>query len=198
MDEEILMKHYELGAHPKIKLIAMRLLDEKREYEITASVSARDALPYGLHLFDIEIPVIFLHDVLHGVVETMNGKMIKVVVYDIEDGKFCSQLYIATSEEKYFTIEIATPDAFVIAKRCSVPVYVMKSVFEKEKTMKGKRLCWYEYDRDYTLETLNNATPEELQQQSLEELEIFLEKAIESEDYALAKKLKDAINACQK
>ena len=193
MDREIPIKHYELYAHPKIKLVGLRLLDEKREKEITISTSPHDALLFGLQLLELEIPPTFLHDVLCGMVEMLKGQLVKVVIYDIVEAKFRSQLHIATPKKQIFTIEISPPDALAIALRAKVPVFLMESVIEKERAQRHKVLNWYEYNAEYTLEVLNNATPEELKRQSPVELEIFLEKAVEAEDYELAKKIRNAV-----
>ncbi len=194
MDREIKIENYELRAHPKINLIGLRLLNEQCGKEITLSVSPDKALAFGLQLLNVEIPAIFLDDVLCGVVEALQGQLIKVVIHDIVEAKFHSRLHIATHEKDVFTVEISPPDALSIALRAEVPVFVMESVFEKDLAQRSKVLNWYEYDKDYTLEVLNNATLEELKQQSPTELEIFLERAIESEDYELAEKLKSAMN----
>ena len=194
MDREIQVKHYDWRIHPKIKkLIGLRLLDEKREREITVSTTMEAALLYNLEMFGQEIPDIHLHDVLRAAIVGLDGKVIKAVIHNVIDGEFRSHLCIATPENDFFTVDICPTDALSIALREKVPVYIMESVFEKDRTQRNKVLYWHEINRDDALEVLNRATPEKLQQQSPEELDIFLEKAIEAEDYELAKKLRTVI-----
>ena len=193
MDKEIRIEHFELHPHPKIQKIGLRLLDEQREREITISITPQKALVFGLETPGLEISDICLYDVLCGVVEALNGKLVRIMIHDVVEAKLQCHLYIESPKDHYIVIDTNPTDALAIAYRAEIPVYVMESVFEKVNAQRDKALNLYDCDRDYTLELLNRATPEELQRLPSEELNTLLEKAIEVEDYELACRLRSAM-----
>ena len=193
MDKEIIIKHYEVTAHPRIKRIGVRLSDENHENEITVSTTPTNALAFGLQLAGVEIPVIFLHDVVHNIVQSLGAKILKVLIYDLIEQKFLAHIYLDAPKKNPFPIDICITDALAIAMRAGIPVYILESVIQKSRDQKGKLIPWYDLDKEYTLELLNNATQEEIKRHPPEEIQIFLEKAINAEDYELAKKIKSCL-----
>jgi hypothetical protein len=72
------------------------------------------------------------------------------------------------------------------------PIYVKNKVFDLVNTDKHT-IQWYDIDEDYTIRLLSLIPYEDMVAAKVEELEIYLNIAVQKENYELAKKIHAAI-----
>lgn len=131
------------------------------------------------------------HDLIKVILTTLGSELKKVVIYDLVNEIFYSELYIENKEGKIFVIDARTSDAVALAVRSDCPVYIKKNILEIVGTpMETEDL---KEEKSFSFESLDNMAAEEVNLFSTEDLDAFLERAVKEEKYELAIKLRNAL-----
>ena len=120
------------------------------------------------------------HDLFKSFALTFNISVKEVVIYRLEEGIFYSRL-VCEQEGKEVEIDARTSDAIAIGVRLSSAGMLLDETSEED---------------DFMAEQIESedAPSDSIEQQTIEDLQIQLNQAIENEDYELASKLRDEIN----
>lgn len=70
------------------------------------------------------------HDLLKTIIDSLNGKILRVIVNDLHDGTFFAKIYISV-DSKELEIDARPSDAIALAVRSSIPIYASDNVLEQ-------------------------------------------------------------------
>ncbi|MGL4518972.1 MAG: bifunctional nuclease domain-containing protein [Phocaeicola sp.] len=116
------------------------------------------------------------HDLLVNLAAELDIQLTKVLIHDVKDGVFYSSLYFQ-QEEKQVVIDARTSDAVALALRCGKPLYTTEQLIESE----------------HLHEVGEGAFSISINMVDVTLLKEELAKAIKSENYEQASKLRDEI-----
>jgi len=131
------------------------------------------------------------HDLIKNILTALKAKLKKILIYNLKNDIFYSELYVENPEGELFTIDARTSDAVALAVRTGCPIYIKSHILDivgteiESEIMPQKKL--------YTLNDVEKMTFDEITFLTNEELDVFLEQAVEEENYELAVKLRNAL-----
>lgn len=126
----------------------------------------------------------FTHDLLKNAIAALGGVLQEVLIYQIKNEIFFSQLLIKKANGDLIELDARTSDAIALAVRCDAPVFCYESVIEDTGVLIA----------NITLRTKKGS----LAAHSPEELESLLQKLIEKEDYESAARIRDYLSRQKK
>jgi bifunctional DNase/RNase len=139
-----------------------------------------------------DFPSILFCDFMKSVFDALGNDILKIVIHDLEGEKYSAKLYIRI-DDLTGDIDIDMQDAFSLIARTNTPLYVKEKVFNLCDEKKHSRINWYDLYEEYAFDILNQMSPEKMTSYPIDELNIFLEKSIEKEDYLLAAKIRNVL-----
>lgn len=154
------------------------------------------AISLGLEK-DIQPPRPLTHDLFATFVSTVNYEMVSVLIYQIVDGVFFSNMVFREfGTNKEIVIDARTSDAVAMAVRFSAPIFTTSQVLEEAGIL-------LEIQRDESSEPEFSPSPSELGSQDiynlpLAELKLLLEQAVKDEDFDTALELQEEIKRRKK
>jgi len=137
------------------------------------------------------------HELFKNFMQHTGYHLNKVLIYRYDEGVFFAHLLIE-NETGNFELDSRTSDAIAIALLTNAPIFIRKDIFEKLAVMSPKKEEIAENihpDIELQPEELELYIENKLQEMSLSELEHLLQGAIDSEDFELASKIHEEINA---
>lgn len=147
-------------------------------------IGATEAQAIVMELRGITPPRPLTHVLFASVLEALRVRLLRVLIYRVENGVFYAYLYLR-SEETILRVDSRTSDAIVLALRMGAPIFIYEDILEDEHIPINtgdddeKNVFFQEsYNRRPSLNTLKKA----------------LQKAIDKEDYERAAILRDQIN----
>lgn len=132
------------------------------------------------------------HDTWQKMVTEMGGAIQKVVIHRLVNGVFFASIYATTSHGDQLILDSRPSDAVAMAVRIPCPIFATEEILEKagiseqEETI-ADALADPDMERDVEAIT-------EPEVETLEELEVRLQEAVENEDYELAARIRDKID----
>jgi len=137
------------------------------------------------------------HELFKNFMQHTGHHLNKTLIYHYDEGVFFAHLLIQNGTGS-FELDSRTSDAIAVALLTDAPIFVRKDIFEKlavtpsEKDEKAENIL---PDIELQPEELELYIENKLQEMSLVELDRLLQGAIGSEDFELASKIHDEINA---
>lgn len=152
-----------------------------------------EAQAIALELEHIRPPRPMTHDLLRDVIQNFSGYVKKIVVNDLKEGTFFAQVVIEAGTD---TLEIdARPsDAVALGIRFNAPIYVASSVLDEAGIEAEKEEKASSAMQEVTKEQEATPTGDLSPQERLAKLQEQLDKAIKSENYEQAARLRDEID----
>lgn len=132
------------------------------------------------------------HDLIKNILITLQAELKKVLIYDLINDIFYSELYIETHDHRVFVVDARTSDAVALAVRSECPIYIKREILDVVGTEINPPDA--EVKRTFTLNDLEELADNEMYLFSIEELEEFLLQAVNEEKYELAVKIRNALN----
>ena len=144
-------------------------------------IGATEAQAMVIEMKGIVPPRPLTHNLFASVLEVLGVKLMRILIYKVDNGVFYSYLYMK-AEETILRIDARTSDAVALALRMNAPIFVYEECL---KTAEGSTdpMGGSEPDKD-----------ELLQEDTIGILKTALQKAIEEEDYERAAQIRDQIN----
>lgn len=143
-------------------------------------IGAAEAQVILLEIRGIVSPRPLTHELFASVLEALGARLLRVLIYRVENGLFYSYLYLQ-SAENILRIDARTSDAVALAMRMHSPILVYEDILEAE--------CIRMDETEETDQTDDTSD----EQPSLEEMMKELNEAIEQEEYEKAAALRDRI-----
>lgn len=132
------------------------------------------------------------HDLMKNIIEALSATVREVVISSLQDGTFYASIVFEYSD---LEIDARPSDAIALAVRFGVPIYVVESVLD-EAGYHPEEEGAEQQSHDESAETQSGAEANSgaLTRTPRERLEEELAKAIDTEDYERAAKLRDELS----
>lgn len=186
---------YNQSINGTYSLVMMENEGLKRRFSIL--IGEAEAQSIALKLNNAKPPRPLSHDLMNTIIRELNARVVKVVIYDMVNEIFYSEIYLMQSD-KPIIIDSRTSDAIALAVRSDAPIYIKSSILEivgavfdegEEEVKEEKEKRTSPID-DHLLESLTPQRIGELGNKLLSEL---LKKAVEDEKYEIAALIRDEL-----
>lgn len=173
---------------------ALILAQVNGPYRIPVVIGMAEAQSIALHMENITPPRPMTHDLFVSFAHAFGVKLTEVFIYNFEDGIFSSELTFTDGERK-IAIDSRTSDAIAIAMRTQTPIYTTRAILnETGFIMESPDTEQDDYDiyNDDDNPTMEDELPTDepkIENYSIEQLEITLNKLIDEENYEEAAKV---------
>jgi bifunctional DNase/RNase len=159
---EMKVKGLALDPLSNLPIIILRDEDDKRSLPIWIGIYEANAI--ALELEKIETPRPMTHDLIKNILETIEARVLKVMVTDLKENTFYAVLHLQAAGTEY-TVDSRPSDAIALALRVGAPIYVDEDVVRKAKTLEvGKEGEPVKADDpDQLREWLQNIKPEDFE-----------------------------------
>lgn len=164
---------------------ALVLGEKEGERQLPIIIGASEAQAMLIELKGIVPPRPLTHNLFASVLEILWVKLMRVLIYRVDNGVFYSYLYLK-ADEAIVRIDARTSDAIILALRMKAPILIYEEILNAECLKLGGNT-----------DPMDGLAPEQdefLQEDKLEMLNNALQDAINEENYELAAKLRDQIN----
>ena len=116
------------------QIIVLREKDGERQFPIV--IGFLEASSIKMKLSDIKAPRPMTHDLLITTIESMGGKLQKLVVDKLINNTFHAKLYIQNGKGKEILIDARPSDGVALAVRARADIYVEEEVLKKAAIFK--------------------------------------------------------------
>lgn len=173
------------NSQAQVGAYAMVLGEVDGERQLPVIIGASEAQAMVIELKGIIPPRPLTHNLFASVLEVLHVKLMRVLIYKVDNGVFYSYIYLK-ADETIMRIDSRTSDAVALAVRMNAPIFIFEEILETERLKTEER----------TANDLNNGLPkgEIMRESPLGILKAALEKAVKDEDYERAAQLRDQIN----
>lgn len=113
-------------------IIILRDDEDKRSLPIWVGIFEANAI--ALELEKISTPRPMTHDLMKSILETLDARVLKVVVTDLKENTFFAVLHLQLGDSEH-TVDSRPSDAIALALRVAAPIYVDEEVVRKAKTL---------------------------------------------------------------
>ena len=130
------------------------------------------------------------HDLIKHILVTLKSELKKVLIYELANEIFYSELYIEDANGKIFTVDARTSDAVALAVRAECPIYIKSHILD---------IVGIEIQAEESTATTNtdknidSFTEKDWNSLSKTELTDLLDTAVKEEKYELAVKIRDVL-----
>ena len=128
------MKVRGLALDPLSNMPIIILKDEEDKRALPIWVGIFEANAIALELEKIATPRPMTHDLIKNILETVEGRVTKVVITDLKENTFYAVLHLQIGAREY-TVDSRPSDAIALALRVAAPIYVDEEVVSKAKTL---------------------------------------------------------------
>jgi bifunctional DNase/RNase len=128
------MKVRGLALDPLSNMPIIILKDEEDKRSLPIWVGIFEANAIALELEKIATPRPMTHDLIKNILETVEARVLKVVVTDLKENTFFAVLHLQIGETEY-TVDSRPSDAIALALRVAAPIFVDEDVVRKAKTL---------------------------------------------------------------
>lgn len=163
---------------------ALLLGEMDGERQLAVIIGASEAQAILLEMRGLKSPRPLSHQLFASVIEALNVRLLRVLIYKVEKGLFYSYLFLQT-ENSILRVDARTSDAIAIAMCLQSPIFIYEDLLEREKLN-------LENKKTQSDDTLAKEQP------PIEIIKKALEEAVEAEEYEKAALLRDLINNYKK
>ncbi|MBI1848089.1 MAG: bifunctional nuclease family protein [Candidatus Rokubacteria bacterium] len=128
------MKVRGLALDPLSNMPIIILRDEEDKRSLPIWVGIFEANAIALELEKIATPRPMTHDLIKNIIETIDAKLVKVVVTDLRENTFYAVLHLQVGETEY-TVDSRPSDAIALALRVTAPIFVDEDVVRRAKSL---------------------------------------------------------------
>lgn len=169
--------------------LVMSEVEGSRRFSVM--IGEPEAQSIALKINNKKSPRPLTHDLIKTVLNTFQAQLEKVVIYDMVNEVFYSELHIRRGPD-VAVIDARTSDAVALAVRADCPIFIKSDILDIVGTV-------VEADEQETSREQDNTLPEDMSQETLNalplsKLEELLETAVNDEKYEIAAAIRDAIN----
>src|SRR5215470_6876228 len=129
---EMKVRGLALDAVSNMPIIILRDEEDKRSLQIWVGIFEANAIALELEKVAPARPM--THDLIKNILETLEARVLKVVVTDLKENTFFAVLHLQLGETEY-TVDSRPSDAIALALRVAAPIYVDEEVIRKAKSL---------------------------------------------------------------
>ena len=115
-------------------IIILRDEEDKRALPIWVGIFEANAIALELEKIATARPM--THDLIKNILETVEARVLKVVVTDLKENTFFAVLHLQLGETEY-QVDSRPSDAIALALRVAAPIFVDEEVVRKAKTLES-------------------------------------------------------------
>jgi bifunctional DNase/RNase len=176
---------------------ALIMREKGGEREMTIVIGLQEARTLVLLINKIQTRRPGTHELFKNFMQHAGYHLNNVTIYHYDEGVYYAHLFL---QNEYNNVELdsRTSDAIAIALLMNAPIFIRKDIFEKlavEPRKDDVKIEDFNPDIDLQPEELEHYIENKLHEMPFAELERLLQGAIDSEDFELASKIHDEINA---
>jgi bifunctional DNase/RNase len=175
---------------------ALVVRDIATGWEMTIVIGLQEARALVLLLNKIQTRRPGTHELFKNFMEQSGYFLSSITIYHYDEGVFYAHLSLQ-NDAGNFELDSRTSDAIAISILMNAPILIRKDIFDKfaNAPRKEEKLETLQPDFDLQPEELEVYIENKLHEMPMPELERLLQGAIDSEDFELASKIHDEINA---
>jgi bifunctional DNase/RNase len=128
------MKVRGLALDPVSNMPIIILRDEEDKRSLPIWVGIFEANAIALELEKIPTPRPMTHDLIKNILETIEARVLKIVVTDLRQNTFFAELHLQIGAGE-FTVDSRPSDAIALALRVAAPIFVNEEVVRKAKSL---------------------------------------------------------------
>jgi len=128
------MKVRGLALDPVSNMPIIILRDEEDKRSLPIWVGIFEANAIALELEKIPTPRPLTHDLIKNILETIEARLLKIVVTDLRENTFFAELHLQVGDGEV-TVDSRPSDAIALALRAAAPIYVAEEVVRKAKSL---------------------------------------------------------------
>lgn len=169
--------------------------DEGQKRRFSVLIGESEAQSIALKLNNTTPPRPLSHDLMNSIIRELNSKVVKVLIYEMKNEIFHSEIYLV-HDSKPIIIDARTSDAIALAVRSNAPIYITAEILNKVGTVIDVEEMVESMQQRKEVEKLtplSELTVETISIYKTEQLEEFLNRAIEEENYEIAALIRDEI-----
>ena len=164
--------------------------DSGQRRRFSVLIGESEAQSIALKLNNAKSPRPLSHDLMNSIINMLEAKLLKVVIYDMVNDIFYSELYLLHAG-KSIVVDARTSDAVALAVRSNAPIYINSDILDIVGTVIEP-----EADKDEKSEmpasvNLDNLTNDILTRLPEAKLQELLDQAIKEERYEMAAMIRD-------
>ena len=178
------------SSHSQRNSYTLILGEENGELKLPVVIGGYEAQSIALVIEGLKPQRPLTHDLMHDFFSNYEITLKEVIINKLDEGVFYSTL-VTEKEGKILNIDARTSDAIALALRVKCSIYTYKSILDD---------AGIQYEENETIEVQHedndikeSDNQDDLNQLTIDELNIELEKALKIEDYARAALLRDEI-----
>lgn len=166
------------------------LSEENGNRRFSVMIGEPEAQSIALKMNNKKSPRPLTHDLINSILNSFDAVLKKVVIYDMVNDVFFSELHIMKDDIPYI-VDARTSDAVALAVRSDSPIFIKSEILE----IVGTEIEPLEPEETKSVMPENNEdlSDDDLDLLSMETLEEMLDLALSSEKYELAVTIRDAI-----
>jgi len=165
--------------------------------EMTIVIGLHEARTLVLLISNIQTRRPGTHELFKNFLQQTGYQLDKVIIYHYDEGVYYAHLLLSRGTNS-FELDARTSDAIAIALLMKAPILIRGDIFDKLSILPNKeeeKIENFTPDIDLQPEELELYIENKIHEMPLEELERLLQGAIDSEDFELASKIHEEINA---
>ncbi len=170
---------------------ALILTEVKGTRRLPIIIGSFEAQAIALELENIKPPRPMTHDLLKNLVQGFDAVVKHVVISDLSEGTFYSKIVLERGDE-LFEVDARPSDAIALAVRFGSQIFVNERILKEAGIRTDQEVT--DSDSPEKGEQQPEEATVEKELSKLEQLEIELHTAIETENYEKAAKLRDQIS----
>jgi len=178
------------SSHSQRNSYTLILGEENGELKLPVVIGGYEAQSIALVIEGLKPQRPLTHDLMHDFFNQYEITLKEVIINKLDEGVFYSTL-VTEKEGKIQNIDARTSDAIALALRAKCPIYTYKSILDDAGIQYEENETIEVQPKDNDIKELGNH--DDLNQLTIDELNIELEKALKIEDYARAALLRDEI-----
>lgn len=128
-----------LGFDPRNLSPLVLLRDQEEMNFLPIWIGVFEAAAIAMELQGVQPPRPMTHDLLKNAIQTLGGKVRKVVINDIKEGTFFALVEVEAGEGKILNLDARPSDAIALAVRSHVPVFVSEVVMMQAKLVNSEK-----------------------------------------------------------
>ena len=145
---EVVVKGLTFDPVTNVPIIILKDVNGTKMLPIWIGVFEANAI--ALEMESISTPRPMTHDLLKNVFDIMNGRMVRIVVDNLEKNTFYATIYVDFMGEE-LRVDSRPSDAIALALRAKVPIFVSQTVMEEAQSFEiedeglGDKASWKEW-----------------------------------------------------
>jgi uncharacterized protein len=128
MPVEMVVESIRMNLLAPTRVVFLKEVQRERYLPIIIGVPEADAIAIKLQNADVPRPL--THDLLSTMIETLGGRVTRIVVNDLQDETFFARI-ILDVDGRHVEVDSRPSDAIALAVRAGVPIFVEDAVLEK-------------------------------------------------------------------